>query len=513
MNREDGAGDSHAAFVFRNQSQAMPSDGLEQELSATILRIAKEKFRKRDLKSPPREVEPAVQSIEDHEENLLVRLKPSSSGDDSSGEEGHDVRSDAPPVSHQKRRHQPSPTFLPVVSTDDDLSYSLLRPPTRSIIGRLDSTLTVLHNARVAGLVYLSDSSENDGDQSDTAAPSKKRRRSSDENSPRRERKPIPVRERRVGRPRRIHAPKEGETEREMRVRVAREKKQRIPTFSDDGEDVLEEEGSRKPSRGRPRGKSKLQQPPVTPIHGRGQTKDRQKKLSLWGLRDWSDVIGAAALAGFSPAVIERATQRCSNLFHENMKIRTLAESLDEGREETTTYVPERHIMSSSEEEQTASNMDQIRSVNREPSVKLEVSSSDAEANNKGGSSSRQPRCGTPPVSTAGMLFCPHEDCSRAVEGFTRRANLTRHLQRSHGEGPSVATEDENSSDEIQGAVHIDGFLKPIKARKGWRGADTAKRSRGRRRRQTGRYQGAHGGKYGDELMKSEPEETDEPWI
>lgn len=61
------------------------------------------------------------------------------------------------------------------------------------------------------------------------------------------------------------------------------------------------------------------------PIH-------RTEKLHL---RDWSDVVGTAALAGWDPAVIQRASERCARLFGENMLFRTFFEGNGEGEELT----------------------------------------------------------------------------------------------------------------------------------------------------------------------------------
>ena len=522
MNRGDGANDREDPFLFRSQNQAALSNGLEEELSAAILRIAKEKFRGRDLKASPEPEEPVsevIKSIEDNEEGSPMRIiKASSSADESgSGDEPMD-ESDMPSGSRRGRQRQHSPTFQPVVSADDDLSYDLLRPAARNIIEKLETTLTILHNARVAGVTYLSDSPESDGDHGDAASRPRKRRRSDDAHSQRKERKPIPVRERRVGRPRIIHVPREGETEQQMRVRVAREQKVRLPTFSDEGEDS-DEEKPRKPNRVRQR-KSKSREPSMGPTHGHFKVRDREKKLSLWGLRDWSDVVGAAAMAGFSPEVIKRATQRCSNLFHQQMEIRTLVEEADGSREQTTTYAPGNPVASLSEEEPTVvSDMDQIRSLSRQPSVGPGAAVSDEEEEPKPRRiyqrrGSRRRRRRSPTVSTADMSFCPHRGCSRAVEGFTRRLNLARHIQLVHGEGQPVPTDDENSSGDMDGGVHVDGFLKPIKARRGWRGVDTSKRIRnrtgGRRGRSVGLSDDGYGAESSDGFLKAEPED---PWL
>ena len=89
--------------------------------------------------------------------------------------------------------------------------------------------------------------------------------------------------------------------------------------------------------------------------------------------------------------------------------------------------------------------------------------------------------------SLARNHFCHIRDCSRAARGFPRRGNLARHLRLVHGIEASTMPVDVDSEDEMYGAVHIDGFLKPIRMRKGWRGGDlgTEKRliGRGKRKR------------------------------
>ncbi|KEF62142.1 uncharacterized protein A1O9_00114 [Exophiala aquamarina CBS 119918] len=54
----------------------------------------------------------------------------------------------------------------------------------------------------------------------------------------------------------------------------------------------------------------------------------RTKKLPP---RDWSDVVGMAALAGWDPNVVQRASERCAGLFGENMLFRTFFERESEG--------------------------------------------------------------------------------------------------------------------------------------------------------------------------------------
>jgi hypothetical protein len=60
------------------------------------------------------------------------------------------------------------------------------------------------------------------------------------------------------------------------------------------------------------------------------------------GPRDWSEVLGVASLAGWSPAVIDRATKRCAVLFGEHMVFRTMPETAAGISTDTlTNYHPE----------------------------------------------------------------------------------------------------------------------------------------------------------------------------
>lgn len=527
MSHRADDGDEDDAFVFRSRKQEMPSTGLEEELSATMLRIAKERFRRRDLRASPaaeeEEEEPSSPqaikpSIESGDE-LPVRIKVSSSQDESDGGGGAPLDSRG-----RKRQRRDSPTFLPVISADDDISYELLRPAARNIIGNLDAALTILHNVRAAGLNRLSDPSGSDGEKSasgDAAAAAaaarrgKRERPGRERSRPTRRRRPVPLRERRAGRPRRAHAPRDGETEQEMRVRVAREQKKRIPVFSDDdeGESTGPEAKPRRPRSGRRRSSRGKSVPRSgRSADGRGEDWHREKKLANWGLRDWRDVVGAAALAGFSPTVVARATQRCANLFHQQMEIRTLVEEqagpASGDREETARYIPGNPVVSSSDEETDATEeMDRVRAASRHSSVKPGAASSSEEEFGQ-----RRARRGSV-VSTVALSFCHRRGCPRAVDGFGRRDNLVRHLWLVHGERDpaAAAARDEDSADEMDGAVHVDGFLKPIKARTGWRGADAVRRTRSRKSRrragESGESDDGYRAEFSDDIVKTEPEE------
>ncbi|KAJ4290775.1 hypothetical protein N0V88_006524 [Collariella sp. IMI 366227] len=553
----------------REQEQAYAGTHMEEEISATILRFAKEKFWKRGLQPQARGKvqEQVAQSIE---------KDVTSEGDTDVSDKDEDETDEA--RIPRKRKRLASPTLVPVMSADDDRSYALLRPVARRIMAKLDDTLVILHNQRVAALGDAAESSASDEDETENEAVDKPEEEEMLQSSRQTSKSPTrsPSQKRGGGRPKKVQTPREGETEQQMLKRLAREGKRKVPIFDDNDSDAeqVKRRGrgrGRRPASAGSRASSKASSKSSRSSTSSDTHKD--KRMSKMGLRNWRDILGAAALAGFSPAVIERATQRCSTLFREEMTMHTLHEKPSVSGTvgmETKLYAPELIVLSSEDEEdESADEWEQIRTVSRQSSVKppgmsspepdcpypnctkaakpfqkrfnLErhiesihkkrgnstepagVSSSEPES----GTSARPSRSATPGLLTCPYANCPraskpfpkrsnldrhintvHEkrgdstgaetpasrgsrsatpgnlhlcsypDCFRAVEGFTKRMNLVRHIQTMHGKRVANFSEDEDSYDEMEGGVHVDGFLKPIKFQKGWRGDDTQQRYR-----------------------------------
>ncbi|KAK1992833.1 RNA polymerase I-specific transcription initiation factor [Colletotrichum falcatum] len=506
-------------LTIRPKQAQLPSTALEEELTATILRQAKERFQRRQRKY--QEKEAARAQDESAHETTGPPSSPSAASFDDDDEVEKVVLSD----DEEETKAEPdmdaatpkrAKTYEAVVSANDDLSADLLRPSVRHILSTLDNTLTVLHNARLAGLSYMTDSSASatEGDASDASdgvsgasaasrASSATRRKRKGAPRSKAPRTPEPERastERRRGRPRKVVLPLPGETEKEMKIRIAREQKKRIP-FSSDEEDNggkegeaerkeverkeaerMEAEAEAETSRSRsPRKKRDL------PPEARAEAKIRARELMLgsWGLRDWSDVIGAASLAGFKPEVVARAAQRCADLFGQGMEMQTLPEGppSERPKPQRTRYLPGNRRQSpslSSSDSEVERPVLRRRVVSRQGSLARDsVPPSDSDAPR--GRGSRAPsRCrSSSRTSSVGLFFCPVAGCQRAAEGFGRRTNLQRHVTRVHP-GQAVETDDVESEDEMFGAVHVDGFLKPISARRGWRAEDTGTRKRKR---------------------------------
>jgi hypothetical protein len=510
--------DVNEPFTFRRE-QGRPFAGseLQEEISATILRHAKERFRKRELQQAPRaNEEPVVQSIETGD----ATTEGETDASDIAETTGQDEETDEPRRTPH-RRHPVSPTFTPVVSADDERSYALLRPATRRIMSRLDDTLMILHNQRMAGLGNMSESSASDEDETDAEGLT--------------ERAPgARPKSRGGGRPRKVHVPREGETEQDMLIRLARQNRKKLPTFSSGLESEEETGRGRSRSTSLGRGQRSLSVAPKATSRASSRSAksrssstsseaNREKQLARWGLRNWRNVLGAAALAGFSPTVIARATQRCSTLFGEGMTMHTLhGQSATSGKAgvETTRYVPGVSLPPSSDEDDSSEEeLAQLRTISRQSSIRpVGLSSPEPETEvaaalvcpypdceratkplvkrsnlkrhlrdmhgNQLPTDARRSRSGTPAISH----FCPYSHCPRAIEGFTKRKGLSRHLREVHGKRAAAFTdEEEDSADEMDGGVHMDGFLQPIKMRKGWRGEDIQQRPfRSRKRARAG---------------------------
>ncbi|EGS17048.1 uncharacterized protein CTHT_0073740 [Thermochaetoides thermophila DSM 1495] len=614
----------------RRRELGLEGDGfaggeLEEEISAAVLRAAGVRFRKRGLEQ--QEAKEGGQVMESAEQRNATEAETDGwvTGDEGYVRMGKEKK----PIGRPRKKRGSSPDYVPTLCADDDRNYALVRPAVRRIMAKLDDTLMILHNARVAGLRNMSES-DSDGEDEDDDESTKQEAESEgeklateaesnednddddnddddddeeEEEEEEKEEKPsVPASLRprnRGGRPRKKHVPLEGETEEEMLIRIARQNHRKVPTFNNNeastsrcrsttrkprnthtkSEPESETDTRRGRSRSRKpvksisqsRSKSTTRFPSKRPASSRSTSRSTshsrsssasdygEKRLGRWGLRDWRDVLGAAALAGFEPAVLARAAQRCANLFGEEMVLHTLREQpVNDGEGtgvvggsgiETVRYVPGGRVGLDEDWEESEEDFEEVlaqrRTVARQPSLSVEPGNTSEGSRGRSRSQSRpRGRSQTPalqslvcphetcyrsrhPFTRRDHLLrhlrmthgeqpersrtrsrsrtpgpghrCPHADCDRAVDGFSRRTNLVRHLRLVHGDsgqnmgqGMGMVTgdeeEEEDSADEVEGGVHVDRFLKPIKPRKGWRAEDkgpkrVVKRRRGGKKR------------------------------
>jgi len=259
--------------------------------------------------------------------------------------------------------------------------------------------------------------------------------------------------------------------------------------------------------------------------------------------RDWSEVLGIAAMTGWSSEVVQRAATRCADLFGESMTFASLQESppgfpsrkyqgadrtvvapLNEGTDADGTSgtsfsahpsllnpwrCPEqscskhtkafahrwglvRHVLRVHGYEYEDSTATQLQTLQTQPEVTLHPKS----------------------------LSCPFGNCRSRNKIFAKHWRLLEHLRRTHGwvkpptsdqktidrarstssvsdsgSGSGSASESDAGSGvsggEMYGGVHIDGFLQPIRKRTEWkiprsRSEDNlAKAKRNKRRKRT----------------------------
>lgn len=521
----------------------MPSYELQEELSAAILRQAGKRFRKR-MKMRKSVIASIEEGDAEDEEDEGDPLDEDEDDDDDDAEDGSEELRSSPSVSSfdgglsssvkgvrmevddddddnneedaskfPRRAKKAPETYDPIISADEELSYKLLRAPVRHILSQLDKTLQILHNSRIIAADYASasDSSPTE-DESDSQAGSRRRR-----GRPRTTPQPgesatgatagatgasstwpsSKASSSRRGRPKKVHVPLDGETEDQMLLRIARESHRRLPATVSD-RDIAFEEWLRK---GEEEEKKKRAEAAAS-AWNQGHDEDGDEVPSSemgalddfrWlrrlGLRDWSDVVGAAALAGFSDQVIARTAKRCADLFGESMVIRRLEEApVSRGAAfQTLDYRPEKIQLSdsqgddnddyySSEDDLDTNARAKASSLaspfSREPSTEPRLARANARASPHPQRNSRS-RSRSRSRSSAGLFLCPVPLCERANAGFSRRQNLRRHMQLVHP-GVGEDAEDADSEDELVGAIHVDNFLKPIFPTKGWREFPTA---------------------------------------
>jgi hypothetical protein len=419
------------------------SKELEEVLTGVVVRFAKERWLRR------REAEEDMDVDRDDLDSDESRDEGIKAGTEDIAEELRDFGASSEKILDPDKKEASNSVLKPVVSADDERSRELLRPSIRHTLSKLDGVLTALHHARKTCHRYSnSDVNSNDETQAEAESvveneenliPAKrpKGRPRKFANLPDRSRaRELPPDDELLrpkttnrGRPKKVYPRLERETEQEYLVRVARLRKKPLPSFAP----PLEPSPSPSPP-------ARKRKSPMKRSTSEEIQVSRQKKL---GLRDWSEVIGSAALVGFSPDVIARATQRCANLFGEGMVLRSMVEmpfSEKDDADFETRYEPALIPDLSSEEEFESSS-----------------SSSESEVGVKNQSLKR-------PMSKSQNVFCPIVECPRKIRGFRDVSGLKRHLVRGHlieeGElGEYLLGSDE----ECEGAVHVDGFLRGAK--------------------------------------------------
>ncbi|KFZ07281.1 hypothetical protein V501_06591 [Pseudogymnoascus sp. VKM F-4519 (FW-2642)] len=454
-------------FTLKRVEEEKPSREMEEVLTGVMLKFAKNTFERRKW-----ETEEALQISSDGESDS----DPQEAQEENPKEDDHYPTDSEAPT--QPSLSHPPPS-KPIISADDDRSARLLRPTIRHTITRLDNLLTALQISRRACL-------RPDRSPSPTADPlfptvepedvpstpdSPKRR----QGRPRRvisdQPHPLaaasPPKKSNRGRKKKVHAPLPGETQTEMLVRIAREQHKSIP-FAVDSPRSSTSRSTQSRSRSRSMSRS------------RSRSSSRGSRARL-GARDWSEVIGAAALVGWPEDVVERAGRRCATLFGEGMGVRVFTEGVMGGDVKEEMYVPEEvpDFGEMSEEGEEEEMVEEAPTPRRSRSAR-------PESRPRSRSRSRESRSRMDERSAVGKFgvyaaYCPLQECERYQRGFNSERAVRDHLRINHRMGKEEIQKMEEEEDMI-GGVHRDGFGVMVKRRPGWRGVDEGLRKERKKR-------------------------------
>ena len=241
-----------------------PRELISELLVARVLKKAKERFEVRQWEDEQPEEE--AENIQSETDTVESPLTP---------------KSKAP---HTYTRGldgmiTPSPerALKPAMLTDDERATNLLQPSINHILTKFDYLLSGLHRARAA---YATRKSKKPSTQrSSTRSKTRKRPRSPSPDSD--------------------SASNYSTTAPSSRRPSARRKSRPSSAMSVDP-----------PS-------------PPSPKLRSSSPPRRKARHTIYGLRDWSDVLGMASIMNWDPAIVRKAAERCASLFGEGMAFRT----------------------------------------------------------------------------------------------------------------------------------------------------------------------------------------------
>ncbi len=291
----------------------------------------------------------------------------------------------------------------PVVLADDELARNITQPTVHHVMAKLDELLTGLHHARKA-YTMIGDSASDSHDYN--TGQDVRQQRSKSERDGCRRRKTIPRSSSKVS-----------------------------PSHVEAGVDAGNTSSEHSTAPNFKRSKVKYQ---------RVEGGKRPKRQQRWGLRDWSDISGVAAMTGWEPSIVGRAAARCSNLFEQGMKFRTFEEHDNAWNE--TAVLPTKGLGETDGGFNDFSK--RVQPLNPESSHALKRRPSDRDAQ-------------------GWRFYCPITECNRSSHGFYEACRLTRHVKQVHKD-IDLDNLSYEKEDEMVGGVHVDGFLQPVQVSRAW---------------------------------------------
>lgn len=531
--------DEDSSFTYRRRQRVFPRDALAGEVEAGILRLANAKYTARGLNDEEKEegereedksrggpageasdveMRDSLEDDEDLQSATKTDTSASASEDDVKPKakkkaktkiQTSDSEADSASGSEDSEGRQRTPELRGVLAADDDVSSAILKPAVSDIVAKLEKTLTVLHNMMVSTVQTVDDEDDSEDETGvDESFPTRSRSRFSRSRSR--------SRRRAVKRPRSDSEFPATDPESEAFPFPSPQKKPRYASAEDedeaegieeaDAKDAEEEyEGEGDDEDEHPRSGPPPNDPPPAPeTHNNPPERilrRRAVRLNRLAPRNWRAVLGAASLAGFPRVAILRATQRCVDLFGEGAEAHLLNDHSPK-RDTRKAFVPGGGATSGVDEDGMAElgEVARMRLATRdasrveEPESRLKSGSPSTAGRATRSGTRSQTRSRTPAPrqshtptgsrsrsrsrSATPHLACPYRSCPRSVEPFSRRGNLVRHIEVMHGgEGLGM---DVDSEDEMEGGVHVDGFLRQVRVRRGWRGEDVREEERGK---------------------------------
>jgi hypothetical protein len=380
-------------------------DDLREELLATFLRQAKERWSARETADPPsRDDIRATQSRSRSRSKSAKSTKSrrSASRGDVEMEDADDLQTDGAETHDEdeekfghiigKRRGrvaQPDVFIRPMFLADDDKARRILQPTINSTLSKLDNLALAVRRTRLNHFGRKDYGERSSCDFTSGAESSRPSSRQSDRPAFRAKFTQLPP----------AKAPSVDHSE------------------SDDGSEP-EDPNIASPSKKRSRSTS------TASAHSPSSTRDDKWRA---GLMDWSEVLALAAVKGWDERVLARTAQRCATLFGESMSFIPLPCDL------STASIPEP--------------VQYVPSTIPAPSILP----------------AKQPKR---PLFRTGTLRCPHVDCYGHEKDFQTAHRVVEHVRRVHEYDPR--TNDSDNEDRTFGGVHIDGYMQPIAYQRGW---------------------------------------------
>lgn len=401
-------GPEEDADTFRKNEPWRPSLHLHEEIKAVFMRTAKEAYRMReqavakeetqiDRTTSSKTVSTRSGSVESVDSDNDEKLQPKNVKKEMQSDDDQSPES----VEEYKGDSEEYDTsFL----LDDGLADSILRPTMHHITSKLDDLLVGLHKSRLG---HRQDRSRSRGRSTDTPARGKSRSRANSS------------------------------------AGVPSKRKRAVS-------DLTLPDAEFPPDSGSDDDQSK-----VSTRTGRAARRGAHYRMP--GPRDWSEVLGVAAMVGWDQEILDRAARRCAATFRESMTMRIMTESsFGNAQEQVVEYTPQMvpPIGSASKDEE------------------------ESEEESKG-------QCG---------FACPEATCPRHQEPYESRWRLREHMKRAHKmskvdverlvppiSAPSTPkaqdSDDLTSDEESQGtkmeiedfqgshSVRLDGFMQPVDVR------------------------------------------------